>query len=200
MKKNLFFKILVNVITTSRLLFSFFLLPLIPKLDKYIFLFIIIFLFLTDFIDGIIARTFQVQTLYGSTMDTIADKALSIILIIPLLNIKSIWLILLGEITISAINTWGRLKRKSTKSSLSGKIKMWFLAITIILGYLHYYQVINLQLVIPFSIITNIIQLYVIIYYIQYLKKQQQTQKSMPKNKQNLWHVLFNTEYYLKHN
>ena len=39
MKKNLFFKILVNVITTSRLLFSFFLLPLIPKLDKYIFLF-----------------------------------------------------------------------------------------------------------------------------------------------------------------
>lgn len=186
MKKKFFFKILVNLITTSRLLFSFFLLPLIPKLDKYMFLFIIIFLFLTDFIDGIIARTFQVQTLYGSTMDTIADKTLSIVLIIPLLNIKSIWLILLGEITISAINTLGRLKRKSTKSSLSGKIKMWFLAITIILGYLHYYQIINLQLVIPFSIITNVIQTYVIIYYINYLKKQKQLKKKHVKKQTKL--------------
>ena len=47
---------------------------------------------ITDFIDGKLARKYKVQTIYGSNMDTIADKALSIGLIILLLQKnKYIW-------------------------------------------------------------------------------------------------------------
>lgn len=193
-------KIFVNLITTLRMFFSFSLLFFIPRINSYVFLLIIIILFLTDFLDGVLARRFCVQTLYGSTMDTIADKTLSIILLLPLVEkLNSTFLILLGELGISTINVCGRLQQKITKSSICGKIKMWFLAITIVLGYLCYFVVID-RLVVEIGVyITLVFQCYVSIRYIFYLRNQNpvKKEKNFMQNKENLLYVLFNTEYYL---
>lgn len=201
MKNKLIMKVLVNLITTCRMLFSFFLLFLIPKIDQYIFLTIIIILFLTDSLDGILARKFQVQTLYGSTMDTIADKTLSIILLLPLLKkLNVILLILLGELGIAIINIWGRIQHKTTKSSIGGKIKMWILSITILLGYFFYFGLINYQIVEIAIYITVGFQCYVLFDYICYLKKQTsiKAEKHVLNHKKDLLYVLFDTKYYLE--
>ena len=79
-------KILVNVITTFRFLYTMILPILKGRISRLAFIINIALLFLTDFIDGALARKFKVQTLYGSVMDTIADKTLSIILIVLLIK------------------------------------------------------------------------------------------------------------------
>ena len=104
MKK--YMKIIVNLITTIRFLCA--LMTPILKLfvsDK-VFIITIIVLFMTDSIDGFLARKFKVQSLYGSFMDTIADKALIGLLTIMLLvnQIDILLAMLIGEIIISLIN------------------------------------------------------------------------------------------------
>ncbi len=115
-------KVIVNIMTTTRFLYALFL-PIvkISFSDKAFFINIII-LFLTDWIDGFLARKFNVQTLYGSMMDTIADKALTMILIILLVRkINILAIILIGEIIISIINVLGTFQNKKITSSIRRK-------------------------------------------------------------------------------
>ena len=94
-------KIFVNLITTFRFLYTLILPLLEQKISNRAFLINIIILFLTDSIDGFLARKFNVQTLYGSMMDTIADKGLSIILMILLVSrMKMLSIVLILEIFI----------------------------------------------------------------------------------------------------
>ena len=169
-------KFFVNLLTTLRFLSIIILVIIFKKISQRFFIIIISILFLTDFIDGKLARKFKVQTIYGSNMDTIADKALSIGLIILLLHQNNnVLLLLLGEIIISVINTIGKLQGKKTKSSLIGKIKTWFLSITIILGYINYFKLMDTKYIIIYIIITVITQIYCIIDYTIYLINQKQT-------------------------
>ena len=169
------------------------------KISHRLFIITISLLFLTDFIDGKLARKYKVQTIYGSNMDTIADKALSIGLIILLLKKnKYIYLVLLGEIIISIINTLAKLQHKKTKSSLIGKIKTWFLSITIILSYINYFKLLKTIYVLPYIIITSLTQIYCIVDYIIYLIKQKPAPIREIKSNKNILYKLFSTEYYLK--
>ena len=79
-------KFFVNLLTTLRFLSIIVLIIIFKKVSHRLFILTISLLFLTDFIDGKLARKYKVQTIYGSNMDTIADKALSIGLIILLLQ------------------------------------------------------------------------------------------------------------------
>ena len=75
-------KVFVNSLTLIRLLATF-ILPFVWRILSP--LGIIIFVscvLLTDFFDGLFARTFHVQSLFGSLLDTIADKVFGIVIIL----------------------------------------------------------------------------------------------------------------------
>ena len=74
-------KIFVNLITTTRFMYTLILPILQSRMSNTSFIINLIILFLTDTVDGFLARKFKVQTFYGSIMDTIADKTLSLSLI-----------------------------------------------------------------------------------------------------------------------
>ena len=76
-KENLFIKITVNTITSIRLLGAL-LLPLIYfKYGILISTINILCLFLTDAIDGFLARKFNSSTFLGSLLDVTSDKLLN---------------------------------------------------------------------------------------------------------------------------
>ena len=192
-------KFFVNLLTTIRFISIIVLIIIFKKISHRLFIITISLLFLTDFIDGKLARKYKVQTIYGSNMDTIADKALSIGLIILLLKKnKYIYLVLLGEIIISIINILAKLQYKKTKSSLIGKIKTWFLSITIILSYINYFKLLKTIYILPYIIITSLTQIYCIVDYIIYLIKQKPAPTREIKSNKKILYKLFSTEYYLK--
>lgn len=194
-------KIFVNLLTTFRLLNSLALFLLKQKISGYWFIADIMLIFFTDSIDGLLARKFNVQTLYGSIMDTIADKALCIILIILSVGkIESFAYILIGEIIISVINIVFKMMGRNAKSRRLGKIKMWSISVTLVLGYLNYFGILNNMIIVNIgSTVTLVLQVLAIIDYINYLKQEETIQENKKKirSKEDLFYVLFNTEYYL---
>ena len=111
-------KIFVNLITTIRFIYTIILPILQIRISNTAFIINLVILFLTDTIDGFLARKFNVQTFYGSLMDTIADKTLSIVLLIILANhINLLYVVLLCEILIALLNSVEMARRKRTKSN-----------------------------------------------------------------------------------
>lgn len=163
-------KIFVNFLTMLRLIFSIIIIFLVDKISNLSFLFIIAFLFITDFLDGYLSRKFKVQTKFGAVMDTVADKTLCFALIIPILLVNNYFsLILIGEILIGFLNGISFIKGKKTRVSLCGKVKMWILSITIILGYAYKLGFINYYIALCSCFVTFAFQLYTLINYIIYL-------------------------------
>ena len=196
-----FIKVFVNFLTTLRLLSIIILMFLFQYVSKGLFLFFIVILYLTDFIDGKMARYWKVQTVYGSNMDTIADKFLSIGLILLIVSrISIMWLLLVGEILIAFINVTGKLQGKKTKSSGVGKLKTWLIAIATILCYANYFNIVGKNFVYVSCFITFFCQLYCFVFYIIYLRKQKESiiKSVNNKNEESLLYRLFSTEYYFK--
>lgn len=193
-------KVFVNFITTFRFLYTLILPLLEQKISNVAFLINIIVLFLTDSIDGILARRFKVQTLYGSIMDTIADKGLSIILMILLLGkIKILYAVLILEIIIAVISIYGIAKGNNIKSSMIGKFKMWLLSITIVFGFMNYFNTTKAELVYISAILTLIAQVLTIIGYAKILITNSNKLKQLHKvgNVNDLKYILFDTDYYI---
>lgn len=193
-------KIIVNIITLIRLLYIIVLPILKVEISNIAYIINVIAIFLTDFIDGILARKFKVQTLFGAIMDTVADKALCIVLLLALLPENKLLLyILILEIVISIVNTIGMALKKKTKSSILGKVKMWIISITIILGYIEYFNLIDIKIVQISSMITICMQIAVIIGYILNVKKADIVERTGLKEskKENWMYVLFDTDYYI---
>lgn len=191
----------VNIITTIRFVYTLFLPILKAKVSKVAFFINIVILFLTDSIDGILARKFKVQSLYGALMDTVADKALCIVLLMLLTkNIEIIFVLIIFELIIALINTIAMIKGKKTKSIIVGKIKMCVLSVNIILNYLYLFGILDKNLAIISAYITIFIQLMTVINYLVYVFKSEKTQGKtifQVRNMQDLKYVLFDTEYYL---
>jgi len=192
-------KIFVNLLTISRIIFSIYLIFNAYKLSDIIFLILILVLFLTDHFDGFLARRLHVQTLFGAYIDTLADKILCITLIIPFLinaPFKNLsYLLLIGEISIFLVNMIATLKHKKTTVSLIGKAKMWVLSISIILGYISKFGYLDSIIFNIFVVVTFIVQIFVVINYIKYMKNQKNI-KSKNEYKKDIKNM-FNTDYYL---
>lgn len=192
-------KLFVNILTTLRLIFSLILPIFWFNVPNTILILSIILIFLTDFVDGFLARKFKVQTLYGSLLDVVADKALSVILMFLLLNKINIFIyVVLMECLIALINTYGSIIGKQIVSSRVGKKKMWILSITIILGYMYNYNLINYNVIVIFSCLTILMQIWTMIDYILNIIKQREVKKDTFKIKKlsDLKYVLFDTEFY----
>lgn len=192
-------KLVTNLITTSRVFLTIILMCLYESISSLWFLIFIALIYATDFIDGKLARGFHVETFYGSLMDTIADKVLNIALLLPLISISKWFLVLLVlEVTILVINTIGTIHGKKTRSSMLGKVKMWFIFLTIILGYSYVFQYIKSKYVLISLVLTIICEVIVIIDYIIFLVKQKKNPKRFKiKNMNDLKYFLFDTEYYI---
>lgn len=194
-------KIFVNLITTTRFIYTLILPILQLKISNTAFIINLVILFLTDTIDGFLARKCNVQTFYGSIMDTIADKTLSIVLLIILANhINILYVVLLCEILIALLNSFEMARRKRTKSILIGKVKMWFLATTIVCCYLHYFRIITAEVVDWLCIITIVMQISTFVSYVKYLEEQKDNLRDKPnlKSMKDLKYILFDTDFYLK--
>lgn len=192
-------KLVTNLITTSRVFLTIILMCLYRSIPNYLFLIFIAIIFSTDFIDGKLARGFHVETFYGSLMDTIADKVLNIALLLPLISISKWFLVLLVlEVTILVVNTIGTIHGKKTRSLFLGKVKMWFIFLTIILGYAYVFQYIKSKYVLIALILTIICEVIVIIDYIIFLLKQEKNPNRFKvKNMNDLKYFLFDTDYYI---
>lgn len=193
-------KIFVNSLTVFRCIFTFAMPFLIKKVSDLTFLIIIGILFFTDCLDGFISRKCRAQTLFGSIMDTIADKVLCIVLILCISSEAIIlYTILIGELIIALINTVGTISGASIKASMMGKAKMWALAIATLLGYMYYFEICGILLLNIVGIIVILMQIFVIFTYGSKMKKIKhiQNKKFEFKKGKELAYTLFDTDYYL---
>ena len=173
MKKNL-----PNILTLSRLLVT----PLIIYLglnNHFIILIIVaVFIALTDFFDGYLARKWQVTSEFGAKLDMIADKVLALGLLILLIMKNHLFLyVLILESIIAIVNIYIFFKSKYANSLLVGKLKTWFIFIAIILGFLNILFP-NLTISINiFAYITMIIQIITLFSYIRFYFKRKKEKK-----------------------
>lgn len=94
-------------------------------------------LLLTDLFDGKLARKWNVQSKLGADLDAVGDKIMFLGMSLPLIVANPLMIInLILEGVIALINVFGRIKELDTKTVYSGKIKMWFLSLTLGMGYL----------------------------------------------------------------
>lgn len=131
-KKHIRNKILVNLITGIRSLGTVAIIPIFVNEGSLITALAAIGFFLTDFIDGLLARKLHVQSFFGSLLDGLSDKAFGIVCLILLSTLNPIFLIIIGvELGILAVNYNSIQRGNNAKSSMAGKVKTFFLAATI---------------------------------------------------------------------
>ena len=133
-------KIFVNFITFLRVIGTF-LMPFVCSNMDYVSVFIyLVFLLLTDAVDGFMARKLKVSTIFGALLDALADKLLGIG-ILSLLAIKfPIMLVpIITEAIIMIINTGGATRGACVESSKLGKIKTIIMSIALAVSFLTVY-------------------------------------------------------------
>lgn len=127
--------VLVNAITLCRLFGALFL-PIAYHLYGINFVALVtIFLFITDAIDGFLARRLKISTFFGCSMDALSDKVLNATLFI-LLGIEYRYMIppLIIEILIFYISYLTYKNGGNVKSTKTGKIKTIILDVCVILS------------------------------------------------------------------
>lgn len=129
-------KSIPNIITSIRLLLT------IPIIISFMFenynLMIILTVIsaTTDCLDGLLARKLNAQTALGAKLDAISDKLFVLTSSLFVIHFAGIIFIvpLALEGIISIINVSRYFRGENVHSKMTGKVKTWFLFITMILG------------------------------------------------------------------
>jgi len=130
-------KYIPNILTISRMILTPFIVYLGLTNHIKILIGMAIIIALTDSLDGILARRWQVQSELGAKLDAIADKVLAIgLLIILIVRNHSFFYVLILECIIAFLNLYFYFRRGIVNSLMIGKIKTWIIFITIIIGLL----------------------------------------------------------------
>ncbi len=210
-------KVFVNGLTLSRILGTLLLPLFFTYCNPFFTLIFVALLLLTDFFDGMLARKFKVQSLFGQIADQVADKVLGIVLLHIIATYYKVFYFVFGmEIAIALVNFAAALRGATTMSSFLGKFKTWLTSVCILVGLFGYFQdSFNLKLLIkPLNTyiayeetilivcisITIGCQLTVLIDYIRHIQKELSIKKPKItynfKDKEKLKRVLFDTNYY----
>lgn len=125
------------------------------NLKKFFLIMILLFGYLTDIFDGIIARTRNQVTTFGIFADPIADKFLIATVLILLVYIKSInplvAIILIGrDIVMTGFRAFAASEKIIIPSLITGKIKMLFESI-LVLYYLSGLGIIIIEVMLLFG-------------------------------------------------
>lgn len=189
-------KIIVNTLTISRIVGAF-ILPLIFTKIKFTSLLILVsILFITDFLDGQLARKWKVQTMAGKILDPFGDKALAISCLLALIGTHIDFLVLLiFEISIMALNIYRTLHGENVSSTFIGKFKTWVLSITLIIGAIYLFDpeainnilnyigininflTINENVILTSLVIAGVLETFTILSYIKETLKNKREQK-----------------------
>ncbi|MBR4178332.1 MAG: CDP-alcohol phosphatidyltransferase family protein [Bacilli bacterium] len=214
--------IIVNFITSIRLIGAFMLPIIYYKCGINITSLIIIILFLTDAIDGFLARKLKVSTFFGCIIDALSDKLLNIISFIILgLEFNTMFAPLIIEIAILYTMYSTYRYGGNIQSSKLGKIKTIILDILVAMSFvLLALPTLNIKcrftnflinytevLIIVFSMI---ILTACLVALLDYLKKNHESrlnpkcieikhEKRNFKSKQLIIKQLFDINYYSKH-
>ena len=119
--------LLPNLITLSRLVLSLYLF-IQHSYDNFStinLVTIIAFIGISDSIDGIVARKFNLVTKLGTILDPVCDRIVFVLLILWLLNIFPIWFfygILIREVLVMLGSLYVLLNTKTLKVSNFGKL------------------------------------------------------------------------------
>ena len=124
---------IVNLITIIRLLATFFLIPITIYYGYYVTGIVGIIIYFTDFLDGFLARRWQVSTFFGAFLDGMADELFTIVFI----SFKVPWMIvpLVMEVIILIIGYNTAFKGNNIHSLIIGKIKAFVLDLLLISSY-----------------------------------------------------------------
>lgn len=126
-------KVLVNSITAIRALGTLVIVPIFKNSGSFTAGLAAAGFFLTDFIDGKLARGLKVQTFFGSLLDGLSDKAFAIICLVLLaLQNPIFWTIIAAEGAIVYTNYKSAQKGNNIQSSKAGKIKTGVLGASIV--------------------------------------------------------------------
>ncbi len=122
--KDLF--LLPNLITLSRLLVSIYLFNQhsFSEFSTLNLVLIIAFIGISDSIDGIVARKFNLVTRLGTILDPVCDRIVFVLLILWLLNLFPLWFfygILIREVLVMLGSLYVLLNTKTLKVSNFGK-------------------------------------------------------------------------------
>ncbi len=103
----------------------------------YVVIILAIIAVITDFLDGYLARKWDVVSSFGAKLDTVADKLFAIGIVGCLITQFTIlWVPFILEIILGATNLFYHFKSKKTETLMIGKFKMSFLFATVIVGIL----------------------------------------------------------------
>ena len=128
---------IVNLLTLIRIIGTIILIPLYKECGGVVVGITSFFCYLTNSIDGILARRWKVSTFFGAIFDGVADKLFTIINFIILYMITPYALIpIIIEILIVLVQTFKYNKNLNIQSNIIGKSKVWVLAITIVITFL----------------------------------------------------------------
>ncbi len=125
-----------NILSLSRLAAPLIIPPLATSGNLILVIIISLAFFLTDFLDGKLARLLNGKTALGAKLDQITDKVCALGLLLgltPHMHIMIIPFIL--EFCIVFANARIVKTGQPSDSTWNGKLKMWPLSITIIAGY-----------------------------------------------------------------
>ena len=132
-------QILVNLITGIRSLGTIAIVPIFASYGALATGLAAMGFFLTDFIDGFLARKLHVQSFFGSLLDALSDKAFGIVCLLLLSTLNPMFLAVIGvELGIFAINYKSIQNNNNVKSSKVGKAKTFLLAGSIVGSFFAY--------------------------------------------------------------
>lgn len=129
--------VIVNLLTLIRIIGTIILIPIYNTFGGKVVGIISLFCYLTDSIDGLLARKWHVSTFFGAMFDGISDKLFTIINFIILYLITPYALIpIIIEILIVLVQAFKFSRNLNIQSNIVGKSKVWILAITVVLTFL----------------------------------------------------------------
>lgn len=127
-------KIIVNLLSLSRVIGALVLPFFIDKMSIPWLIAVITCLFLTDFLDGKLARRWKVATRGGALLDPLGDKILAITCLLSFMKGKYILLVPLGmEVAIMFLNIYRTLHGEEVQTLMIGKIKTFILSANLVL-------------------------------------------------------------------
>lgn len=180
-----------NVLTTLRLLAPVAIIPAAASGNLPLTISLVAGFSLTDFVDGFIARNWNLTSELGKDLDAVTDKVFAATLLISASLSNPILLANLGlEGVIAGINVNQKLKGMDTSSSYVGKIKTWLLFTLAGLG------IVTSQLTIPGLIPTLAIGTAAMqgLTIASYLSKYNKTSSNTPKEISETKNIELNDE------
>lgn len=220
--------IIINMLTLIRVIGTIVLIPIYQNYGGMYVGILALICYLTDSIDGILARKWGASTFFGALFDGVADKLFTIVNFIVLYLITPYALIpILFEIAIIVIQFLKFALKLNVKSNIIGKLKVWILAMSVVLTFL-------VSDVSSLTILTNEIREYILgipsktlyfwllfpsiimeaLTFISYVLElfvpqkikvlvEEQKELKMPKLKGNIWEnfkeIWLNPEFYKEH-